>query len=500
MIIFFNSLHLLNPSHHTPLTTPVNTHCHHFHAIANLRREISPSPSFLGEKSHPPILAASSLPRISVIEKPHEIGRPIKILQYRTWRKSCFWQYFFLRLFVTEAAVSVGGGVGIGVGGGAAGGGGGVWVGGGINTSPSTPSAGAPQVSNLNAAYTALQAWKSAITDDPNGIVKTWVGSNVCAYKGVFCADSQDFTGSSTGPVVAAIDLNHANLQGILVKQLSLLTDLSLLHLNSNRFSGTVPESFKEFTYLTELDLSNNRFSGPFPITTLYIPNLKYLDLRFNSFSGPIPEDLFNKQQLDAIFLNNNQFDSELPQNLGNSPASVVNLANNKFTGNIPFSLGYIGSRVREILFLNNQLTGCIPEGVGLWSDLQVLDVSSNSLMGHLPDSISCLSQIEVLNLANNKLSGELPDLVCELRTIMNLTVASNFFSGFSQDCNKLPFRNVGFDFSFNCIPGKEMQRPQPDCSMIPGGGLSCLRIPAKPLVCGVLGVGAHEQTTNPTP
>ncbi|CAA3032362.1 leucine-rich repeat extensin 4 [Olea europaea subsp. europaea] len=400
---------------------------------------------------------------------------------------------FCFRLIVTEAAVSVGGGIGVGVGG--SGGGGGVWVGGGISTGPNTPPAGAPQVSKLNAAYIALQAWKSAITDDPNGILKTWVGLNVCAYKGVFCADSQDYMGRSTVQVVAAIDLNHADLQGVLVKQLSALTDLSLFHLNSNRFSGTVPESFKEFTSLTELDLSNNRFSGPFPITVLYIPNLKYLDLRFNSFSGPVPDDLFNKQ-LDAIFLNNNQFDSELPQNLGNSPASVINLANNKFCGNIPFSLGYVGSQVKEILFLNNQLTGCIPEGVGLWSDLQVLDVSSNSLMGHLPDSISCLSQIEVLNLANNKLSGELPDLVCELRSLLNLTVSSNFFSGFSQDCANL---NIGFDFSYNCIPGKEMQRPQPDCSMIPGVGLSCLRIPAKPLICGELGIGAYQSTT-PTP
>ncbi|GMI97770.1 hypothetical protein like AT4G29240 [Hibiscus trionum] len=70
----------------------------------------------------------------------------------------------------------------------------------------------------------------------------------------------------------------------------------------------------------------------------------------------------------------------------------------------------------------------------------------------------------------------------------MNLTVAYNFFSGFSQECSKLFFRNAGFDFSLNCIPGRDMQRPEPECSMIPRGGLSCLRIPsAQPLVCGAL-------------
>ncbi|KAL0410564.1 UNVERIFIED_CONTAM: Leucine-rich repeat extensin-like protein 2 [Sesamum latifolium] len=218
------------------------------------------------------------------------------------WRIAGFW-HFSSPSSQTEAAVIVGGGVGIGVGGGI-GGGGGVWIGGGINT-PSTPTA--------SRAYTALQAWKSAITDDPVGVTKSWVGPNVCSYRGVFCSDSRDFMGNPAGEVVAAIDLNHANLQGTLVRELSLLTDLSILHLNSNRFSGSVPLSFRELSSLSELDLSNNHFSGGFPATVLYIPNLVYLDLRFNSFSGPIPDDLFDRK-LDAIFLNNNLFDGELPR------------------------------------------------------------------------------------------------------------------------------------------------------------------------------------------
>lgn len=380
-----------------------------------------------------------------------------------------------LQIIVTEVA-GVGVGVGVGVGG--------VWFGGGINN-PSPGGVPSGSVQRQNSAYTALQTWKSANTDDPMGILNNWVGPNVCTYRGIFCSHSEDYMGNPTDLVVTGIDLNHANLQGTLVKELSFLTEISLLHLNTNRFSGIIPQSFRDLSSLVELDLSNNHFSGPFPATVLFIPNLLYLDLRFNSFSGPIPEDLFNKK-LDAIFLNNNQFDGELPQSLGNSPASVINFANNKFSGSIPFSLGYMGPRIKEILFLNNQLNGCIPEGVGLWTDLQVLDVSFNTLMGHLPDTLSCLSDIEVLNLGHNKLSGDLPDLVCSLRNIVNLTLAYNFFSELSQDCDKLPLRNVGIDFSLNCIPGRQMQRPQPECSVIPGGSLSCLRVPAvKPLVCG---------------
>ncbi|CAN1188946.1 Leucine-rich repeat extensin-like protein 4 [Linum perenne] len=90
------------------------------------------------------------------------------------------------------------------------------------------------------AAYAALQTWKSAISDDPSLVLDTWVGQNVCSYKGIFCS----------GVVVTGIDLNHANLQGILIDELYLLTDLTLIHLNSNRFHGAIPETFKDFASL----------------------------------------------------------------------------------------------------------------------------------------------------------------------------------------------------------------------------------------------------------
>ncbi|KAF1886346.1 hypothetical protein Lal_00045578 [Lupinus albus] len=428
----------------------------------------------------------------TTLEAKHQI-RSILVLQLKM-DKSWILNFLLLILHLrtTQASFGVGGGVGVGVGvtnGGGGGSGGVFWVGGEVN-SPEPPRSSVPK---LDGAYTALQAWKSAITNDPLKILDSWVGPNVCSYKGVFCSNLE--MASSTVLVVAGIDLNHANLRGTLVKELSLLTDMSLLHLNSNRFTGTVPDTFKDLTSLEELDLSNNQLSGHFPSVTLYMPSLIYLDIRFNSFSGSLPQELFNKN-LDAIFVNNNQFEGEIPQNLGNSPASVINLANNKLSGNIPASFGFIGSKVKEILFLNNQLTGCIPEGVGLFTEMQVLDVSFNSLMGHVPDTLSCLQNIEVLNLAHNKLSGELSEVLCSLRSLANLTVAYNFFSGFSQQCSKLFFRNIGFDFSLNCIPGRDMQRPQPECSVIPGGSLSCIRIPTpKPLVCGSLVVSTTNNT-----
>ncbi|KAG5106371.1 hypothetical protein JHK82_043341 [Glycine max] len=120
---------------------------------------------------------------------------------------------------------------------------------------------------------------------------------------------------------------------------------------------------------------------------------------------------------------------------------------------------------------------------------MQVLDVSFNSLMGHLPDTLSCLQDIEVLNLAHNKLSGELSDGVLFEKPCKS-NCCLQFLFWVQPECSRLFFRNVGFDFSLNCIPDRDMQRPPPECSGIPGGSLSCLRIPTpRPLVCGSMAV-----------
>ena len=110
-------------------------------------------------------------------------------------------------------------------------------------------------------AYIALQAWKHAMTSDPNGLTSSWYGPKVCNYTRVFCAPAPDDPYIAT---VAGIDLNHANIAGCLPEELGLLTDLALFHINSNHFSGKVPESFRKLNLLHELDISNNQFSGEF--------------------------------------------------------------------------------------------------------------------------------------------------------------------------------------------------------------------------------------------
>ncbi|MBA0628445.1 hypothetical protein Godav_023170 [Gossypium davidsonii] len=104
---------------------------------------------------------------------------------------------------------------------------------------------------------------------------------------------------------------------------------------------------------MLELDLSNNWFTSKFPEVSVMLHLLKFLDLRFNEFERTVPKELFDKD-LDDIFINHNRFKFNLPDNFGNSPVSIIILANNKFHGYVLASLWKM-TGLEEIILNNNR-------------------------------------------------------------------------------------------------------------------------------------------------
>lgn len=321
----------------------------------------------------------------------------------------------------------------------------------------------------LKKAYCALQEWKKVIFSDPGGMIKNWEGVDVCSYNGVFCENAPDSPNVMT---VAGIDLNHGDIAGQLVPHMGLLTDLSIFHINSNRFSGIIPNSFSRLTILHEFDISNNRFVGPFPSVVLEMPNLKYLDIRFNNFEGALPSQLFDKD-LDAIFLNNNQFSSNIPENIGNSNASVIVFADNGFKGCIPESIGHM-THLDEVIFANNQLSGCVPNGFGLLKNIKVLDLSKNNFVGTIPEGFQNLKCVEMIDIRQNQLIGTVVDCVCTLPSLLNFTFSDNYFDGLEPRCENPVKPELVFDNRLNCIPKKPDQRDENMCLPVVNRQIDC--------------------------
>ncbi|XP_010554947.1 PREDICTED: leucine-rich repeat extensin-like protein 2 [Tarenaya hassleriana] len=309
----------------------------------------------------------------------------------------------------------------------------------------------------LREAYVALQTWKQTISSDPFDFTGSWVGPNVCSYNGIFCAP---LPSDKKTRVIAGIDPNHADMAGYWSTALVHLTDLALFHLNSNRFYGDVPITFNRMKLLYELDLSNNNFVGKFPKVVLSLPPLKFLDLRYNGFEGKIPANLFDKG-LDGIFLNDNNFMFGILNNIGNSPISVLVLANNDLGGCIPASIGLMGKTLTEIVLLNDNLIGCLPPQIGN------------------------MTSLEQLNAGNNVFTCGIPRTVCKLSNIKNFTYSFNYFTCDVPRCTAFSGDNVVMNGTGNCILGKPLQRPPQEFSTLDGQPVDCdqWRIQKKMLV-----------------
>ncbi|KAJ4964150.1 hypothetical protein NE237_024089 [Protea cynaroides] len=350
------------------------------------------------------------------------------------------------------------------IGGGWGGGGGG--DGGGSPPLPTPPPPPVPEQlvfsdQRLAIVYPVIQNFKKTITSDPLGITKTWLGSDICNYKGFFCDNPPD---NKTAIALASVDFNGFRLKApTLDGFLDQLPDIALFHANSNYFTGTISSKIAHLRFLYELDLSNNKFSGEFPSAILAMEGLSFLDIRFNSFTGTVPAQVFN-QTLELLFVNNNAFKQKLPDNLGSTPVRYLTLANNKFMGPIPKNIGKAANNLVEVLFLNNQLSCCLPYEIGLLREATVFDAGENQLTGPLPCSFGCLGKMEQLNFAGNKLYGVVPEVVCLLGKLANLSLSDNYFTLVGPICRGLIKSGV-LDVRKNCIPGLPSQRSVAECA-----------------------------------
>ncbi|KAK9271110.1 hypothetical protein L1049_026699 [Liquidambar formosana] len=305
------------------------------------------------------------------------------------------------------------------------------------------------------------QELKRNITYDPFNYTGSWVGNNYCLFKGYYCDTVPDK--NITG--LAGIDFNGARFGGNLnfYRYIMNLPDIAIFHVNSNNFSGIIRPNIYKLRYFYEIDLSNNKFAGGFPRNLLNASQLTFVDFRFNTYNGPIPRQVFNLQT-DVLFINNNGFTRSIPSNFGNTPALYITLANNKFIGGIPTTIGQARNTLIEVLFLGNNLTGCLPYEIGFLNGATVFDVGSNRLTGTIPLSFACLESMSLLNLANNRFYGSIPESLCTLRNAYNFTLSHNYFTQVGPICRTL-IRLGRLNVDNNCILGLLRQRPASECA-----------------------------------
>ncbi|CAA2954581.1 receptor 12 [Olea europaea subsp. europaea] len=213
---------------------------------------------------------------------------------------------------------------------------------------------------------------------------------------------------------------------------------LKELDLRDCQLPSTV-SSFDIFTnsslsYLSILDLSSNDLTSSFTFHWLFniSASLTKIDLSYNQLEGPIPDGFGELIFLEELSLKNNKFHGGIPKSFGNlSHLYSLDISYNELNGPLPD---------------NKKLNEFHPQGLGLPSSLQRLDLSSNKFK-RLPEGIEKLSELRVLVMASNLLDDTITESY--LSNLANLTFLD------------LSFNSLVFNLSSDWIPPFQMQEMQ---------------------------------------
>ncbi|XP_051228235.1 receptor-like protein EIX1 [Lolium perenne] len=196
---------------------------------------------------------------------------------------------------------------------------------------------------------------------------------------------------------------------------------------------GKLPDAIGNMKSLKVLDLSDTNLNKTGNLKNLC--SLEILDLSTNYMNGDITvlmEDLPRCawKTLQELHFHKNEFTGTLPNLIGEfSALSILELYINNLIGLIPAGLGNLAS-LTTLDLGENQLNGSVPTEIGALTALTYLDMGSNNLTGSIPADLGKLINLTTLILAQNKLTGSLPAEIGSLKNLISLDLSNNNFSG----------------------------------------------------------------------
>ncbi|KAK8563911.1 hypothetical protein V6N13_005868 [Hibiscus sabdariffa] len=254
---------------------------------------------------------------------------------------------------------------------------------------------------------------------------------------------------------LGVLNLNQNNLSGIISDSFPENCSLQTLDLNQNRLSGKVPKYLANCRMLEVLDLGNNQIDDTFPCHLKSTSELRVLVLRSNKFRGGVNCGGNNViwPMLQIVDLASNAFSGKLPQGLlmtwNSMKANKVEPYSKNLRYESPLFTGIyfqdsvsVTMKGRELELVkiltiftsidlsSNKFEGHIPEAIGDFKALYLLNLSNNVLTGPLPSFLGNLPKLEALDLSNNHLAGQIPLQLANLNFLSFLNLSNNELTG----------------------------------------------------------------------
>ncbi|XP_066341904.1 receptor-like protein 43 [Miscanthus floridulus] len=237
--------------------------------------------------------------------------------------------------------------------------------------------------------------------------------TNLCELERIDFSGS-DFDGSITdlferlpqcsSNKLKELNLGFNNFSGVLPNHLGRWARLVTLDLSNNQITGQLPSEIENMTSLVTLSLDSNQLTGQIPRLP---PNLHALDISRNYLSGPLPSN-FGAPKLSDLSLFSNHISGHIPHSICElNLYNQLNLGDNHLEGEFPQCSE---PRMTPTLILsNNMLSGKLDTILETYPELQILDLAWNKFTGNIPETITNLGGLIYLDLAGNNLSGALP-------------------------------------------------------------------------------------------
>ncbi|MDY3111990.1 MAG: hypothetical protein SOW36_05035 [Porphyromonas sp.] len=276
---------------------------------------------------------------------------------------------------------------------------------------------------------------------------------------------------------VQAIALDGVGLTGQLPKSFfTAFPELRFVALSNNRLSGPIPEAFGEMTKLQGLSLSSNLWTGQLPnldklvnMKILRLANFYNTDAKGNVISevtGTLP-DISKMPQLEYIDASFSNLSGQLPEQIGLCHnLQVLELTANQLTGSIPTSISEC-TDLQIFSVQDNKMSGEIPDlstlvNLGKPLDLGLgitepgrLYLNGNQFTGPFPESVAMLPRLQRFSCANNKLTGALPQDLSMMEDCEAFFADHNQFTGTlpQQLPKKLWYLDLGYNQFTGSIP-----------------------------------------------
>jgi hypothetical protein len=109
---------------------------------------------------------------------------------------------------------------------------------------------------------------------------------------------------------------------------------------------------------------------------------------------------------------------------------------------------------VHRILLDSANLTGSLPEEIGLLAEMQWISFHNNSLSGAIPDSLYALPSLTWLDMGQNMLTGQLSSELWHMQSLNVFWVDNNLLTGPVPEVTKFTIPLLDFDASFNRLGG----------------------------------------------